>query len=344
MNNNIKYVYPILEVRGVDVNNIEQDLYGAVKSIPKASALGVGVLGAIGYSKIKRYMKFRKAKSDISKFGNEFLEEITEWHELNDNKLSQVCESAVTNYKNQIKNLSKQYKNIEQQQSQNPNFKGIPDSAKKEHVDTIIKMLSDKLKRQIDDYYKGLNTWSVSLLKQYTEEIFVSLIDKSMSTKINDMRSSKKTKNGVHEGIVDTIKKYSFTRLSKQQVKELEGVWLKTIMRVNAEASDITNQRIQEIRQTYFKSNDNIGVLGDLFDMNAPKGFMTSEVVNNIKAYISDLASTIQYVDKKLISDIQVNAEDYISQDNTDNTPTANNTSNTSIQDDNLLGDEKIDI
>lgn len=302
---NIKYVYPLYERRGVDVNNVEQDIYGAVKSIPKASLAGIGILGVWGYSKIKRMLAFRKAKKEIVNSGEEFLEEIERWHALNDKKLAKVCASAVNNLNVQIQNLEKQYKAVEQENANNPNFSGISDREKKQQVDKVLDVISKKLKRQVDDYFKGLNSWSTGLLKNYTDEIFANLVDEKLSSEISkSLRGTKRT----NEGVSDVVRKFNFTKLSKKQVKQIEGLWLKEIMEVNAKAGDMTTSNMDKIKRKYFKG-DEYAPFASIFEMDIPKGFMTTEKVNDIKSYINELSSFLKYVDKDLLK--QVDAKEH---------------------------------
>lgn len=301
--NNIKYVYPLYERRGVDVNNVEQDLYGAIKTIPKAAAAGVGILSVWGYSKIKRMLAFRKAKNEIENYGDDFLEEIERWHSLNDKKLDTVCANAVLNYKRQIQSLEEQYKQIEQENANNPNFSGIPDRVKKQQVDKVLDVISKKLKHQVDEYYRGVNTWSTSLLKNYTDDIFATLIDEKMSKKINNSLRDSHRKN---EGVSDVVGKFNFTKLSKKQVKKIEGLWLKKIMEVNSMAADMTNANVDTIKKKYFKQKGPLTSLAAIFELDVPKGFMTSETVDNIKSYIAELLGYLRYVDKDLMKNVDV--------------------------------------
>lgn len=310
----IKYVYPLYEVRGVGAHNIEQDLYGAVKSVPKYTAMGIGVLGAIGFSKIKRILKFRKAKKQIAKGGAEILSDIEKWHELNDGKLAKICETSVNNYKTQVSLLKKQYKENEKYANsiQANSYVEPSPHDKKLQLDKITTALVQQLKLKFEEYNKGLNAWSVGKLKSYTETIFANLKDENLSRKYAALKQANAVdrieRQGLREGAISNAISNNFlTALSKKQVKTLEGLWLKEIMEVNAKAGDITNKCVEDIKTNYFKgSNKNytIAALANVLEMDGPKGFMTTESLDEIKSYIDDITGEFKYVDKKMMDSI----------------------------------------
>lgn len=318
---------PINERVGVSTDNVEQDLYGLAKAIPKKTIMGVGVLGAIGFSKIKRAIKYNKAKKNVKIYGEDFVSEIENWHELNDSKFNNICANSVKNYKQQIKQLEERYKQLEKYYINNPKSSVDSDGnvvnqtyvqpspeEKKAQIDNLVKAISSKLKIAFDEYNKGLNAWSKGLLKNYTEDLFSNLGDNNLTKKymalkqanaLNKLGENTSESFVAEASISDAITKNYVTALSKKQIKELEGLWLKEIMRVNAQASDITESKINSINAKNFKGSDSgIKTLSNILTFDGPKGFMTTETLSEIKSYIDEMSSSLKYVDKNLLQTI----------------------------------------
>ncbi|MGL5691953.1 MAG: hypothetical protein ACRDD8_14185 [Bacteroidales bacterium] len=318
----IRYVYHIYE--GVGPDNIEQDLYGAVKKAPVAVGAAVGALAMFGYSRISRMLAYQKAKKLTNVYADDFLDDIVEWHELNDSKMENVCNAAATNYKAEIKRLSVEFAKL-----QKANADIDIEKAQYEALEKLKQHLNTKLKQQLDSYIDGINGWAVGLLQSYTDKLFAGIVDEKMSKKIqnsvyfNTLNKTfkKESKNFVSESIGDNLS-LKFTKLSKKQTAELTSLWLKQIMRINSEGGDITKQSLDAMKSKYFSDKKSgLSSFSSIFDLDTPQGFMTSSNLNELRAYMQDVVENINYIDRKFAETVQANVEDKKGGDTPNNPP-----------------------